>query len=109
MSDELYDREILSTVRLDRLQDRLASTGWQPSAVAGKGVIWTLGVGNDAFEVAIPLTTTARDFPIRMQEALTVLAAVEQLGVRELLEQIREKVEKSNADLVGQIGLRLVQ
>lgn len=108
MADELHSADMLRQIRLDRLQDKLVTEGWRPEQVVGKGLIWRHGKGESAFEIPLPLSTTARDYPLRIQEALRVLSEQCGVPVRALMtDLLRTPTPRGSLDELGR-RLRLV-
>jgi hypothetical protein len=61
----------------DAVRAYLTSEGWRPRQAAREADLWTLTEGTDEFEVLVPTDRRLRDFPLRMYEVLSTLAAVQ--------------------------------
>ncbi len=98
MRATIRDRQTLSAIRPLELVSYLRSRGWSKGDEnAGKWASWQLkNKADEEFEIVVPLSSTIRDFALRMGDALTALEAVEK---RSQLEILRDLLLAS-ADLV---------
>jgi hypothetical protein len=68
----------------------LRSRGWQLASRTGSSSIWTLPVGDDEFEILVPLDPALRDYAARVRDAVAVLAVAEGRSELEILRLISD-------------------
>jgi hypothetical protein len=89
MSTIDIDRRALQAVRPLELAGYLHAHGWQQvRQLDGKGAVWTHRLGQDEYEILLPLTSELADYLIRLREALNTLALSEGRSLREVWEDV---------------------
>jgi hypothetical protein len=79
MKVDLRDREAAAQLRPLEVAAYLRATGWaQRTLREGLSSVWTRALGEEQYEVLLPLDQALADFPLRMGDLLRVLAEVEQ-------------------------------
>ena len=76
MKVDLRDRDALYAVRPSDVAAYLRSRGWQEQEHPGGALTWAEFTLHD-FEIALPLSSDLRDFPLRIAEALQTLELAE--------------------------------
>jgi hypothetical protein len=82
MRVDIRDRNVLASVRPSDVTSYLRSRGWiEDGSPAASSATF---IQNDV-EIAVPLTTELRDFPLRISDALRTLELIEQRSQTEIL------------------------
>lgn len=79
MNTEIHDAEAMKALSPLEVVAYLRSTGWEEARhFQNRASIWTLRIGDEEFEAAIPLQQSLGDFALRMGDVVQVLAEAEQ-------------------------------
>ena len=85
MNIDIRDIEAMKALRPLEVAAYLRSRAWMSrEAGTGRASVWTGGVGNEEYEVLLPLDASIRDFALRMGDVLRVLAVAEQRSQEEI-------------------------
>lgn len=84
-TDELHAASSLTPETLSRY---LSSTGWAPEQRLERATLWSRHEADGDFQVLVPGDQDLRDYPSRVTDLLTTVAAVEERPIRLLLDDL---------------------
>lgn len=79
----------LEGIPLGSLKRYLAAAGWRSSGLPSGIQVFSMGMGEDAIEIVLPLTESARGTPERIASAIATLSALENRSREEIAASIR--------------------
>ncbi len=82
------DRDALAARSPNELAMYLRANGWATRDRAGSSLQWVKAIGDEEFEALQPRESTIRDYPLRVRDLLSVLAAAEDRSELEILNDI---------------------